>query len=150
VLLFLPYFLITYPGSALYAVPNKVWFYREKRLVSSGVVIFADGKTSEPRSCFPIREKIQAHGNASLPPEIIQIHERCFIFTGRMKPETWPPAALKGCAKLDVFQSRKMQTAAREWDELFRLFGYRGQVEIRKFFTWYGDKPLACVKSEVL
>lgn len=148
--LLLPYFFAAYPTTAIYAIPNKVWMYSGKKLMHSGSQLFFDGKLAEPKTCFPVREKSEQRKSPTAPEEILMIESRCFIFTGRMKPENWPPDLLKPCATLEVFQSKKMQTGATEWDALFQLFGYRGKVTVRKFFTWYADKPLACAKSEKL
>ena len=147
VILVLPFFFASYPATAIYAVPNKVWMYSEKKLMYSGTQLFSDGKPAEPKTCFPVRGKSESRRQAALPAEILMISSRCFVFTGRMKPEMWPPDLLKPCAALDVFQSKKMQTGAAEWDALFQLFGYRGKVTVRRFFTWYADKPAACVKE---
>lgn len=149
-ILIVPFFLASYPNMAIYAVPNKVWMYSEKKLMHSGAQLFSDGKPAEPKTCFPIREKFEIPRQAATPEEILMMGNRCFIFTGRMKPENWPPDLLKPCVALDVFQSKKMRTDAAEWDALFKLFGYQGKATVRKFFTWYADKPLTCAKSEKL
>lgn len=147
VILVVPFFLASYPGTAIYAIPNKVWMYSGKKLNSSGTQIFSDGKPAEPKTCFPVRERTEIRRLAAVPEEILIMGSRCFIFTGRMKPDAWPADILKPCTALDVFQSKKMQTGAAEWDALFKLFGYRGKVTVRKFFTWYADKPASCVKE---
>jgi ComEC/Rec2-related protein len=149
-ILLLPYFITTYPAEAFYAIPNKVWMYDARRITSTGSQIFNDGKSSEPKYCFPIAGKNEIPRHDDQPAEILSINGRCFIFTGRLKPETWPQNVLHNCNSLNVFQSKKMATSSTEWDALFQLFGYRGKVVIRKFFTWYADKPLACGKSEWL
>lgn len=145
--LVLPYFLATYPSEAIYAVPNKVWIYSGKKLAHTGTQLFADGKTAEPKTCFPVREASAWRRPAGAPEEMLTMGKRCFIFTGRMKPENWPPDLLKPCTTLDVFQSKKMSTGAAEWDALFKLFGFSGKATVRKFFTWYADKPASCVKE---
>jgi ComEC/Rec2-related protein len=150
IILFLPYFLATYPAEAIYAVPNKVWIYSDRKIISTGSQLFSDGRSNEPKYCFPIKVKNELAQQKNQPAEILISGNRCFVFTGRMKPETWAPDILVRCASLHVFQSKKMQTSSTEWDQMFRLFGYRGKVAIRKFFTWYADKPLACGKSEKL
>ncbi len=149
-ILILPYLLATYPAEAIYAVPNKVWIYSDRKIISTGAQLFADGRPAEPKYCFPVRGKAEIAPSKNQPAEILISGNRCFVFTGRMKPETWRPDILARCASLHVFQSKKMQTSSSEWDEMFRLFGYKGKVAIRKFFTWYADKPLACAKSEAL
>lgn len=150
VVLIVPFFLASYPQTAIYAVPNKVWMYSAKKLNYSGAQLFTDGKTAEPKTCFPVREKSELRRPVGAPEEILRMGTRCFVFTGRMKPDAWPGDLLKPCATLDVFQSKKLHTGAAEWDALFKLFGFQGKATVRKFFTWYADQPLACGKSEKL
>ncbi|MBN8220228.1 MAG: ComEC/Rec2 family competence protein [Spirochaetes bacterium] len=147
VVLVLPFLLAVYPAVAIYAVPNKVWIYSGKKIAVSGVQLFKDGKPAEPKTCFPVHGKSEWQSPTGAPEETLIMGNRCFIFTGRMKPENWPPDLLKACATLDVFQSKKLHTDAAEWDALFRLFGFQGKATVRKFFTWYGDKPATCIKE---
>lgn len=148
IILVLPFLFATYPAYAIYAAPNKVWIYNERRIFSAGALVFADGKQSDPRACFPVKERREASG-AQILPEVLMVQSSCFIFTGRMKPEAWPQNALASCQSLHVFQSKKTRTPAKEWAELFRLFGYNGEVSIRRFFTWYGDRPEGCVREKL-
>jgi hypothetical protein len=145
--LLLPYLLASYPQRAIYAIPNKVWFYEAGRVTAVDAPLFANGKTTAPKYCFPVRGKTESRGAGDLPSEILAVADRCFVFAGRMKPETWPQNILRRCQTIDVFQAKKMRTNSSEWDELFRLFGYNGKVAVRKFFIWYGDKSAACVKE---
>lgn len=149
IILILPYVFMAYPTTAFYAVPNKVWMYNERQITFTGAQIFTDGKSTEPRYCFPVTGKNEYARPRGLPPEILINGKHCFVFTGRMRPENWAPNILERCTSLHVFQSKTMHTSSSEWDELFRLFGYRGRVEIRKFFTWYGDRTGSCVRESL-
>jgi hypothetical protein len=95
-----------------------------------------------------VNERSDAPG-AQILPEVLMVQNDCFVFTGRMKPELWPAGVLAKCARLHVFQSRKITTAPKDWEELFKLFGYRGPVVIRKFYTWYGDRVEGCVREKL-
>jgi len=149
IVLVLPYFLTRYPQRAFYAIPNKVWMYNEKSIITQGLSVFAKDKEQSPQYCFPVHnEQFIA---AQIPPqEIINLSGTCFVFTGRMRPETWPTNILKNCHELNVLQAKSAKTDAAEWKKLFELFGYSGSVVIRQFFTWYSDHPLQCARSEKL
>lgn len=148
ILLCVPYAFASYPQQAFYALPNQVWIYHEGKLTITGKKIFAEN--ADPRLCFPLREKNAATLTAenSAAGEIHRDHSgRCYLFAGRLRPEAWGNNALKNCHSIEIFQSKKQETASAEWDQLFRLFGFQGKTTLRKFFTWYGDKPAPCIKE---
>jgi ComEC/Rec2-related protein len=146
--LLLPYFLVRYPGRAIYAIPNKVWMYNERRLVATGKSAFAQHTTREPRTCFPISER-KSRGTTSTP-DLLRLDGSCFVFSGRMRPELWHPRALAGCRELNLYVSKSASINPAEWKPMFALFGYAGEISIRHYFRWYSDVPLACDKSEPL
>ncbi|MBS0617904.1 MAG: ComEC/Rec2 family competence protein [Spirochaetes bacterium] len=142
-----PYFLTQYPQRAFYIVPNKVWMYNGNEITTQGNAIFSQDSEQSPQYCFPVHRE-QVIVTQITPPEIINLSGACFIFTGRMRPETWPQNILTNCRELNVLQAKSAQTDAAEWKKLFVLFGYSGSVVIRRFFTWYSDCPLLCARSE--
>jgi len=145
-----PYAFMRYPERAVYAVPNQVWLYEHKTLVSAGKKLFAD--TVDPRTCFPVTQKNNAADQKTdlAAQEIRRIGQDCIVFAGSMKPELWPANALTGCSTVHLFVARKMKANAAEWQQLFAAFGYRGKVAVRNYFVWYADRPLACGKSQPL
>lgn len=145
--LFTPFALTRYPERAFFAIPNKVWYYNTRQIFEQGENIFSS--TDLPRFCFPVS------GDAVIPPqdnmkEFLNFSGECFLFTARMTPERWPSAFLKPCTRVNVLQAKTAQTSESEWQTLFRLYGFSGAVEIRRFFTWYADRPLVCSRSEKL
>lgn len=145
-----PYAMMRYPERAVYAVPNQVWLYENKTLLSAGKKLFADN--ANPRTCFPIRSRVEAAVTKedSAAQEIRRIGKDCIVFAGSMKPELWPSNALSGCKALHLFVARKMKADAAEWQQLFGALGYNGKVAVRNYFTWYSDLPLVCGKSQPL
>lgn len=148
VILVLPYIFASYPRYAIYAIPNKVWIYNERKILSAGVAVFSDARQSEPRTCFPVKER-GTHPGVQALAELLVVERNCYLFTGRMKPEAWPQDILKNCRSMHVFQSGKIATSAADWAGLFKLFGYSGPVAIRRFFTWYGDSRSGCVREQL-
>ncbi len=148
--LLLPYALVKYPARAFYALPNQVFIYKERKLDILGKRLFADASASEPVLCFPVTAKTEhsAATNERAPDLIIQ-DKNCFVFTGGMKPELWRATALAACSELNVLQSSKSKTSAAEWRPLFTAFGYGGEVKIRRYFTWYGDRVGNCIKENL-
>lgn len=145
-----PYLLAQYPKSALYALPNQVWYYQKGTLQIEGTRLFAD--SADPKLCFPVKVR-SADATLKLrakPAEILRLDTQCILFAGSLHPENWQSDALKNCKGIDLFASRKLGAAADEWQKLFAAFGFRGNVSLRKYFTWYADAPLACAKSERL
>lgn len=145
-----PYAFTRYPERAIYAVPNQVWLYQNKTLLTDGKKLFPE--TIDPRTCFPVhsRNNAAARKNAPAPQEIRRIGQNCIVFAGSMKPEFWSPNALAGCSTIHLFVARKIKANATEWEQLFAAFGYKGKVAVRNYFVWYADRPLACGKSQPL
>ncbi len=145
-----PYAFTRYPERAIYAVPNQVWLYENKALLSNGKKLFPE--TADPRTCFPVHSRANAAPSetSSAPQEIRRIGNTCIVFAGSMKPELWPPTALTGCSAVHLFLSRKMKANTTEWEQLFAAFGYKGKVAVRNYFVWYADQPLGCGKSQPL
>lgn len=143
--LVLPWFLATYPSHAFYAIPNKVWIYHERNITTLGKPVFADAEKMKPRFCFPWSRLTSQQENIT---DLYRLHGQCFVFTGRMRPELWGATALTDCRMLHVYQSSKTKTNANEWKALFSVFGYKGEVAVRRFYTWYGDHPGDCIKEK--
>lgn len=145
-----PYAFTRYPERAIYAVPNQVWLYENKTLLSDGKKLFPE--TADPHTCFPVHSRANAapSGKSSAPHEIRRLGSECIVFAGSMKPELWPPNALVGCSTVHLFVSRKMKANASEWEQLFAAFGHKGKVAVRNYFAWYADRPLGCGKSQQL
>lgn len=143
-MLVLPWFLVTYPTYAFFAIPNKVYVYHERKITTLGKPVFAEAGKVKPRFCFPWSG---VTGQDEKITDLYKLHGQCFVFTGRMRPELWGATALKDCRRLQVYQSSKTKTTANEWQALFRVFGYKGDVAVRRFFTWYGDRPGDCIKE---
>ncbi|MBV6494055.1 MAG: hypothetical protein LDLANPLL_02081 [Turneriella sp.] len=141
--LFLPYFIVSYPTHAFYAIPNKVWLYQEKTLITTGAALFNKSEKFV-KTCFPIHKRKTLEKDKLLPDEIVKIGGTCTIFSGRMQPEKWKSNALSGCTQIYLLQSKKSQISASGWEPFFRVLGFKGSVEVRNFFTWYSDKSVAC------
>lgn len=148
IILLLPYILMKYPSHAIYAIPNKVWMYEQGRLYITGTEIFVNDTPTEPKACFPITQR-QPITNAQKFSDVYQVAGRCVVFAGRIKPETWPVDGFQNCQSIDVFQSQKQATSGAAWSDMFALFGFRGKVVVRKYFTWYGDQSAPCIKASL-
>lgn len=140
----LPWFLVSYPAYAFFALPNKVWIYHERNIVTLGRPVFAESHLSTPRFCFPWSRIDEQQNTAE---DLLKSQGRCFVFTGRMHPERWGASTLSDCRELHVFQSAKIKTTAEEWQPLFAAFGFKGMVAVRRYYTWYGDKPGNCIRE---
>lgn len=141
-----PWFLVTYPTFAFYAIPNKVWIYHERNIVTLGKPVFADTEKTKPQFCFPWSGVTNEQESIR---DLYKLHGQCFVFTGRMRPELWGATALLDCRMLHVYQSSKTKTTANDWKALFSVFGYKGEVTVRRFYTWYGDRLGNCIKEKL-
>lgn len=142
----LPWFVAKPVRVALYAVPNKIWFLENGRFTIAGSEKFS---TTAPTLCLPITGAV--HRTATNEKDgIIFIDSHCFAFAASLRPEKWPANFLAHCARLDLFQAKNKTTTAAEWQELFALFGFSGELKVRRYFQWYSDRPLRCSKSEDL
>lgn len=130
---------------AFYAVPDRVWSYKQGQLIAAGKQLFATAEA--PQLCLPIRQQA-TESAVALYRGFTRIGNTCFAFAASMQPELWPSGALAECRELHLFQARKLGTGAAQWAEMFRLLGYPGTVKIRHYATWYSDRPLPCAKSE--
>lgn len=128
---------------AFFAVPDKVYNFSSGELTVAGKELFA---VSEPGLCLPVKTEAAATTRGG----VVRLKDTCFAFAASLKPETWRSDAFAGCATVELFQSKKRDTAADEWAKLFRLFGFGGKVTLRNYFTWYADRPLSCSKSKPL
>lgn len=139
----LPWFITPRVQTAFYAVPDKVWSFGSGRLMLAGKELFA---ITQPDICLPVTTE----GNGVIRGGLLKLQPNCFAFAASLKPELWQVNEFAQCQSVQLFQSKKRATQAAEWEKLFHLFGLRGPVELRNYFTWYADRPLSCAKSKPL
>ncbi len=138
-----PWLITPRVQTAFYAVPDKVWRFSSGRLTLAGKEQFA---ITEPEICLPVSSESRAATKAG----VLELDSTCFAFAASLRPELWRTNEFAQCRSVQVFQSKQRTTEASEWQNLFRLFGLRGPVELRNYFTWYADRPLSCAKSKPL
>jgi len=142
-LLVLPWLVTPHAQRAFYAVPNQVFSYETRELRVAGEPLF---EVSAPPICLPVARQSAAREQGG----VITFGKDCFAFAASLKPELWRTDQFAGCSNLQLFQSKKSQTQVTEWQKLFALFGLRGPVELRSYFTWYSDRPLSCARTRKL
>jgi competence protein ComEC len=143
ILLALPWLLSPRVSRAFYALPDQVFSFEAGEIVIAGKPLFA---AETPEICLPVK----VWSNAILRGGVAQAGKDCYAFAASLKPELWQANEFTACRSVQIFQSRKRVTEAKEWEKLFQLFGLRGPVEIRNYFTWYADRPLSCSKAKKL
>jgi competence protein ComEC len=143
ILLALPWLLSPRVSRAFYALPDQVFSFEAGEIVVAGEPLF---QAETPEICLPVR----VWSNARLRGGVAQAGKDCYAFAASLKPELWQANEFTACRSVQIFQSRKRVTEAKEWEKLFQLFGLRGPVEIRNYFTWYTDRPLSCSKVKKL
>lgn len=139
----LPWILGQRARKVFYAVPNKIHYFDAGTLYTAGEIFFA---AEIPELCLPVMTKVERH----LQKGAIVVGDQCFAFASALKPELWRGNEFALCQNLHLFQARNSKTDVGEWVKLFRLFGLRGQVHLRNYFTWYADRGLNCAKVEKL
>lgn len=142
-LMALPIAIAPQTQRAFYAVPDQVWSYASGNLQSAGTPRF---RSESPDICLPVAR----WSAATLHGGLVVTGAECFGFAASLKPGLWSANALAPCTSLQLFQSKKGTTAAAEWQALFRLYGLKGRVEIRNYFTWYADRQLGCARAQRL
>lgn len=139
----LPWLLGQRARQAFYAVPNKIHYFDAGTFYVAGESLFA---AETPAICLPITTKIERR----VPAGVIMLGDHCFAFASALKPELWRTNEFAACGSMQLFQAKSSKTVADAWKKLFRLFGLRGEVYLRNYFTWYADRALGCAKVQKL
>ncbi|MFZ5627708.1 MAG: ComEC/Rec2 family competence protein [Spirochaetota bacterium] len=142
ILLALPWLITPRVQRAFYGLPNQVWSFGEGEIFIAGEPLF---QAEAPEICLPVKTESAGRVRGG----VVLAGKACYAFAASLKPELWQANEFSACRSVQIFQSKKRVTEAKEWEKLFQLFGLRGPVELRNYFTWYADRPLSCSKSKL-